>query len=119
MGLGKNYLKWKIQYPDGTVDYKDPRNTQLIMTGCITKNSKKTAEKIFNGQHKTVCAWILCDNIEVKESGFVAYDKDPNSISLRYNPRENPYWVYDHMTPADGFKFDRLVSVGRKLFVTH
>ena len=118
LSRGPNYMKWKIQYPSGAVEYCDPCNTQLVMHNCILKNHRKTAEKIMSGQHKTVCAWILCDSIDVKDGSFVAYDNDPNNIRVGYNPRVNPYWVLNKITPADGFKFNEIGSVGNKLFVT-
>lgn len=111
-------MKWKIQYPSGAVEYCDPCNTQLVMHNCTLKNHRKTAEKIMSGQHKTVCAWILCDSIEVRFGLFDAYDTDPNNIRVGYNPRVNPYWVLNKITPADGFKFNEIGSVGNKLFVT-
>ena len=121
LGRGENYMKWKIQYPSGTVEYCSPTSTQLVMYNCTLKNNRKTAEKIMNGQHKTVCAWILCDSIEVKYNSFNTYDNDPNNIRLSYNPRVNPFWVLGKpvpAAPADGFKFSEIGSVDYKLFVT-
>jgi hypothetical protein len=115
---GVNYMKWKVQYPDGMVEYHDPTTTQLVMTNCVLKNNRKTAEKIFNGEHKTVCAWVLCDSIQVNKDSFVSYDNDPTNIRVTYNPRVNPYWVLGKMTPADGFKFNEVGSLNSKLFVT-
>lgn len=118
LGRGPNYLKWKIQYPSGAVEYASPTDTQLVMTGCTLKNNKKTAQKIFDGEHKTVCAWILCDSIDVKFDGFDQYDNTPQNIRLSYNPKVNPYWVLGKGTPADGFKFTEIGTVDYKLFVT-
>lgn len=118
LGRGKNYMKWKIVHKSGTIEYMEPSTTQLVMRGCITKNNRKTADKIFNGEHKTVCAWILCDEIEIKQDTLESYDNDPNNIRLVYNPRDNPYWVLGKGTPADGFKFNEIASMGRKLYVT-
>lgn len=119
LSRGTNYMKWKVQYPDGTVAYYSPTDVQLVMTNCTLKNNRKTAEKIMNGQHKTVCAWVLCESIDVRKENFDAYDKDPMNIRVTYNPRVNPYWVYDNMTPADGFKFPKIGTVDFKLFVTN
>lgn len=118
LGKGKNYMKWKVQHPDGTSVYYSPTDTQLVMHNCILKNNRKTAEKIMTGQHKTVCAWVLCDSIEIRNDSFVPYDVDPNNIRVKYNPRENPFWVLGKGTPADGFKFNQIGSVDYKLFVT-
>ena len=118
LGRGPNYMKWKIQYPSGNVEYASPTSTQLVMTGCQLKNSKKTAQKIFNGEHKTVCAWILCDSIEVKFDKFEPYDTYSMCVRLKYNPKVNPNWVYDDRIDADNLKFIEISTVDYKLFVT-
>ena len=118
LSRGKNYLKWKIEYPSGEVEYCSPTGTQLIMKTCQLKNNRKTAEKIFNGEHKTVCAWILCEDIEVRFDKFVAYDNNPSNLRLRYNPKITPNWVLNKMTDADGFKFNEIGTVDYGLYVT-
>ena len=49
LGRGKNFMKWKVQYPDGKIEYHLPSEVQLLMHECILKNQKKTAQKIFDG----------------------------------------------------------------------
>lgn len=117
LSRGKNYMKWKVQYPSGEVEYCSPTDTQLLLKGCELKNNKKTAEKIFRGEHKTVCAWILCDDIEIRFGSFGRYDINPENLSLSYNPRVKPFWVLNKMVPADGFKFNEIASVDYKLYV--
>jgi len=117
LSKGPNYMKWKVQQPDGGVVYYSPTDTQLVMHNCTLKNNRRTAEKIMSGQHKTVCAWILCDSIDVKTESFVAYDTDPNNTTVRYNPRVNPYWTRNN-TSVDGFKFNEIATVDYKLFIT-
>lgn len=119
LGKGPNYMKWKIQYPTGAVEYASPTSTQLVMKGCTLKNSKKTAERIYNGQHKTVCAWILCDSIEVKYGGFEPYDTY-NCPTLKYNPRVEPNWVYNYNRNinADNLSFIEIGTVDNKLYIT-
>ena len=118
LSRGKNYMKWKIEYPSGEVEYCSPTDTQLTMKTCQLKNNKKTAEKIFNGEHKTVCAWILCEDIQVVYDKFKQLDVDPSNIQLKYNPRITPNWVLNKMTDADGFKFNEIGTVDYKLYVT-
>jgi len=119
LGRGPNYLKWKVQYPNGVVAYHKPTDTQLVMMGCTLKNNRKTAEKILNGQHKTVCAWILCDGIQIKTTDFEPYDTYKMCSTLKYNPRVKPHWVYnDNDRDADGLNFIEIGTVDYKLFVT-
>lgn len=117
LGRGPNYMKWKVQYPSGSVEYCNPQTSQLILKGCTLKNNRKTAEKIFNGEDKVVCAWILCEDIQVNYNIIDSID-DLSDNRLSYNPRVNPYWVLGKETPADGFKFNEISSMHYKLFVT-
>jgi hypothetical protein len=119
LGRGKNYMKWKIQYPTGVVEYHSPTDTQLVLKGCTLKNSRITADKIFNGQHKSVCAWVLCEDVEVKLSNFTPYDIGQNP-RLKYNPKLKPYWVLESLTDnnVDNTYFKEIGSVDYKLFVT-
>jgi hypothetical protein len=116
LGKGRNYMKWKVQYPDGTSVYYSPTDVQLLMHNCTLKNNRRTADKIMSGQHKTVCAWVLCDTIDIRTESFVPYDVNPDNTRVRYNPRVNPFWVINENTPADGFKFNQLGTVDYKLF---
>ena len=121
LSRGKYYMMWKIQYPSGAVEYCNPQTSQLILKGCTLKNNRKTAEKIYNGEHKTVCAWILCEDIQVKYNVTEWFGNDPNNIRLSYNPRVNPFWVLGKpipAAPADGFKFTEIGTAGKQLFVT-
>ena len=90
LGRGKNFMKWKVTYPD-RVEYYSPNDVQLVMTDCVFKNYKKVAKKIFDGGEKVVCAWILCKNIEVYSGKWF---KD-ESMRVRYNPRVQPNWLLD------------------------
>lgn len=111
LGAGPNYMKWKVEYPDGCVKYYHPTDVQLSMHGCILKNYKKTAQKIFDGANKTVCAWVLCKEIDIIESNFTP----DNQNRIRYNPRVQPNWILDGQI-VDGQKFDNIYSVDYGLY---
>ena len=99
LGRGKNYMKWKVQHPDGSVLYYSPTDNQLVMTGCTFKNHRKTAQKIFDGGNKTVCAWILCKDIKI----YTGQPYKDESRRVRYNPRVQPNWLFDgHIMDNDG-----------------
>lgn len=121
LGRGKNYMKWKIEYPSGNIEYYSPTDVQLILSKCQLKNNKTTAEKIFKGEHKVVCAWILCENLEVKKNDFISYDI-MDLDRLKYNPKRLPYWViedgYRHPICVDGCKINEIATVDYKLFLT-
>jgi len=126
LGRGKNYMKWKVEDENGT-EYHNPQNVMLIMNNCILKNNKKVAEKIFNGENKSVCAWILCEFIEIF---FSTGDKPSPEINsgkrkynlyrgsqLLYNPRKIPHWTYDNSINLDKREYENIYSVGNQLFI--
>lgn len=122
LSKGKNYMKWKVEYPSGEVSYYHPTDIQLVMKKCQLKNNRVAADKIYNNQtHKVVCAWILCEDIDVKFDGFTAYDT-MRLDRLKYNPRKLPYWVMDdgyrHPICVDGVKINEIATVDYKLFLT-
>jgi len=114
LGRGKNYMKWKIQYTDGTVEYHSPSEVQLVMRDCILKNYKSVSQKIFDGGEKVVCAWVLCKRLEiVKSNRFIQADLDGERV--RYNPRVTPHWILNGEN-VDGEFMDELVSVDFGLY---
>lgn len=111
LGKGKNYMKWKIEGPDG-VNYYNPSEVQIVMTDCQLKNQIKTAEKILDGAHKTVCAWVRCVNVEIKQPST-----EPRLTQLKYNPRVRPYWCINDLN-ADNMLIEQVLSSDRKLFIS-
>ena len=126
---GDNYMKWRIIYPDGSVKYYNPSEVQLIIRGCTLKNNKKAATKIFNGETtKVVCAWILCDSVQVTYSDMgvepygVSYDVmnmlkgnlGATPYKVLYNPRKEPNWVIEGKDADNTFR-EIIYSVGKEL----
>ena len=114
LGRGVNYMKWKVQYPNGSVEYYTPSEVQLIMRGVVLKNHKKVAEGIYNGGEKVVCAWVLCDTIEVVRKDFRELD-NLGFDRIRYNPRVRPNWLINDEV-VDGFKMLTVGSVDFGLY---
>jgi hypothetical protein len=111
LGKGKNYMKWKVEGPEG-ISYYSPDEIQVVMHGCQLKNQKKTAEKILEGAHKTVCAWVKCTAVEIQQPGTTSWE---NPIQLKYNPRVLPHWFINEGECVDGMVVEKIISVGRKL----
>jgi hypothetical protein len=108
LGRGKNYMKWKVQYTDGTIEYHSPTDVQLLMHDCTLKNHKKTAQKIFDGGEKVVCAWILCKSLVITSNDFIQADLFGERV--RYNPRVTPHWMLNDVN-VDGLPVDKIVTV--------
>jgi len=113
LGRGANYMKWKVQYPNGSVEYYSATDVQLVMKGCQLRNHKKTAQKIFDGANKTVCAWVLCEEIEIRKTNFAQWDLICDRI--KYNPRVQPNWTLNN-TIVDNLKIEVIGSVDYGLY---
>ena len=114
LGRGVNYFKWKVEFPD-RVEYYSPTEVQLVLGKCELKNNRKTADKIFAGEHKQVCAWVLCEQILIREKDF-AQEKD--WLKLKYNPKVVPYWtIDDDKENVDGHRFNKLISIDYGLYI--
>lgn len=112
LGRGVNYMKWKVTYGDKSVSYYDPTLFNIHMSNCVLKNNKSTATKIFNGENKSVCAWIICDNINVVDKQII----EETNKTISFNPRVVPYWVSDDIN-VDDKPFSELFTVDTKIYV--
>ena len=115
LAKGAHYMTWKVICPDGYIGYYSPSLSQLVMTGCTLKNNNKTAQAIYKGGEKVVCAWVLCDNITIKHTNFTQADEKDKSNKISYNPRKHPYWIADGDI-ADDKHYDLLMSVDTGLY---
>jgi len=117
LGPGVNYMKWKIDIPGQPARYISPEAVQLRMTGCTVKNQKSTASKIHQGANKSVCAWILCNEISIlTDIDAPSITQLKNFEQLSYNPRVQPNWLCGGNN-VDGESYDNIVSMGKTLFV--
>ena len=114
LAKGINYMKWKVAFPNGETIYFNPTEIQLVMINCELKNNKKLAEKIYNGAHKQVCAWIFCEQVKVNTHGF--NQSDIKGTKLSYNPRLTPNWNLNGIN-VDGMKYNRIESVDYGLYI--
>lgn len=112
LGAGKNYMKWKVEGPEG-VAYYAPDEVQIIMCNCQLKNQRKTAERILEGAHKTVCAWVKCGTLAIHKEKL--FNEGP-AVQLKYNPRVMPHWFINEGENADNMTATTVFSSGRKLF---
>ena len=105
-------MHWRIvHYPDSL--YVDPFEINLILKDCVLKNNRKTAEKIFNGENKTVCSWVICESIDLQKTNNFdrkKYDR------IFYNPKKFPYWVDENENILDGKTYSEIRSVGKSLY---
>lgn len=116
---GPHFMHWQIKnMSTGKVEYVNPEHDCLVMTNCILKNQPRTAQKIFDGADKTVCAWIQCGRWYLQSVHYTReYLADAKMERIRYNPKIVPYWHF----MLDGKNIDNnpfciLVTVNRRVY---
>lgn len=104
-------MKWQVKR-GRDVQYYDPSKVTLVMTNCLLKNHLKTAQKIHAGAHKSVCAWIECDDVEIRELSVYS------GFPICYNPKKFTFW-HDSSgrLNLDNHEFHKIVSSGRTLMM--
>ena len=116
LSAGKNYMKWKVEYPDRKPEYYDPKEVQLLLGGCTLKNHRKTAQKIYEGANKTVCAWVRCEKLFTRTQDFLRLDSYADITQLKYNPKRLPHWFVGPGMDVDGSEWGLIVTIDYKLF---
>jgi hypothetical protein len=113
LSKGKNYGKWKIWSKSG-VEYHSPEIVQLILNNCQLKNNLKIAQRIYEGENKSVCAWIICESITINHIGD--FDKLESHINIKYNPRIKPNWDINGLN-GDNMFIKKIFTNDKKLYV--
>jgi hypothetical protein len=116
LGAGVNFGKWRVENVENKeVFFYSPDDYMISMINGKLYNQKGAATKIYNGQNKTVCAWIMCRNILVLQSSSKKYIKDEHDGAAKYNPRVNPYWTDSDGNDIDKEEFSHLITIGRDI----
>jgi hypothetical protein len=112
LAAGKNFMKWQVKSPDGTVAFYEPSEVTLFMDGCTLKNQPNGAKKIFEGHNKFVVAWVEAVDVTV----VVLPIKNVMSTSKKvsYNPAVAPNWVLDGEN-VDGTSHQKLFTSNRSV----
>jgi hypothetical protein len=115
LGAGKHFKFWQIK-SDDVPTYHNPADGMLVLYGCILKNERRKAERVFASQKRDVCGYVRC-----RDYASVPHDSI-NVVGLKelmYDPKIAPYWrcsgspdIYDNIT------YPTLVTVGRRIFVS-
>tara|TARA_Y100000033_G_scaffold10139_2_gene9245 strand:- start:13450 stop:13857 length:408 start_codon:yes stop_codon:yes gene_type:complete len=112
LGRGENYKKWQVRnIKDNSVAYYSPDEYHLSMHVCKLGNKPSVSTKIFNGENKTVCAWVWCDLVTAYKGENTRVGKQ-----YRYNPRCNPHWHSSDEANLDNCEVLHLVTMGRGIF---
>lgn len=110
LGAGEHYRQWQVRAGKET-KYYDPDQVCILMKGCKLKNRPHVAKLIYQGANKSVCAWIECDDLWIKEHSPIVGE----ASQIAYNPRNAPYWVEDGQN-VDGKLYAFLHTHQRGIF---
>jgi len=115
LAKGKHFGFWKVDnLKDKTTDYYNPETTQLTMENCVLTNGKKTAGKIFRGEvRKKPVAFVRCEKFEASTNIKPIKTDKP----IRYNPKQQPFWVNKALNNIDDEHYNKIISYDRQLFV--
>ena len=121
LGKGKHFGHFQIREAISdakqgeVVGYVNPDTHSLIMANCLLHNKVNQSTKIFEGEHKKPCAWIVTDDLQIvsKDDAMVNYEFDAESVS--FNPKVDPSWIVNGRK-MDGFIIPLIITKGTKLF---
>jgi hypothetical protein len=117
LGRGKNLgdfivRGYKTDSKQGEfIEYINPENFNLILTGCKFYIRKATTQKIFDGANKEVCGWIICEDYKTEPSKIV------KGAELKFNPRKGVNFTADGETVNDA-KPQEIRTYKTNLFIT-
>ena len=116
LARGDNYMKWQgVDKQNNTKEYFDPNSMSLFMKNCELGNHPATAKKIYNGDNKTVCAWISCDDYQVWDNERFTLNASAMT-HYKYNPKKNPHWFTDTHDNRDGLKLGTMITQNRAVY---
>ena len=100
------------------IEYYAPSTCSLELTNCTLRNSPSTAMRIYNGNAKTVCAWVECDMVDVNYKKDPSFTKPPikNMDKYKYNPKKHMHWFTKRNNNADDKILKKMHTNNRSLY---
>lgn len=111
LGAGINFQHWQVKGPNG-ISYHKPDEVTIRAYNVTLKNAPKVAFRIYSGQHKTVCAWLQCENLQILPREDFPIE---NLTYLNFNPRIFPHWTTGDGWNLDGKFVGEIVTIGRQV----
>ena len=112
LGQGENYMKWRVEdVTTKNVWFFEPSEFDAVIINAKLYNQKSAANKINQGSNKTVCAWIMAEDVVMYSTENIWMKGQ-----VSYNPRLMPHWIDNNGNNADKLEFERMQIVERKIF---
>lgn len=107
-------MKWQVRI-DKIVMYLEPSEVSITMENAVLMNHRNVAQRIYDGENKTVCAWVRCTAIHINPSEDGV---SPNGWEVKFNPRVLPYWADENGVNLDRSHHAVLTTHGKKVFTS-
>ena len=105
-------MKWQITCSDDkSVIYVDPKH-EILLKGCRLINRPATARKVFEGENKTPCAWIACDEYVILGTNDISIEG-----RLSFNPRKCVHWIDEDGINRDRAFYDLILCKQSGIFI--
>lgn len=114
LGAGENYMKWRVEDTTSKeVRFLSTEDFSMVLKNVKLYNQKGTADKIHNGANKSVCAWIMAEEIFPNPDYQIVVFKN----SLFYNPRVTPNWLDSYGNNVDKKEYERVLISRKEVLV--
>lgn len=115
LGAGSNFQNWQIKNGKD-VSYYDPGKFSILAIDCKLKNYPKIAQRIFDGENKTVCAYIQAKYVIIIEN--MGEIKPPHE-KISFNPKKFPHWINSMGENLDNKEYSNIITKNRETFIIY
>jgi len=89
----------------------EPEDFKAVIINGKLHNHPSTAKKINDGSNKTVCAWIMAEDILMDST-----DNMWLRGSVAYNPRVMPHWIDNNGNNVDKVEYEEMLIDNKKIY---
>lgn len=117
LSAGKHFMHWQLKNR-GEVSYFKPDEVTIRAYNITLRNNPNISQKIFDGAHKAVCAWIDCEFIDISP---VENIDSAGLTHLSFNPKNFPHWTLlgeNYGWNLDGKYIGNIVTIGRSVLTS-
>lgn len=119
---GKNYMHWKVEYPNGKSEYLNPKEVTIEMHNAFLHSSTAIAQHIKRGYRikkdgtkvkmdRAVCGYVLCESITISKGS-----RNDLTQYLRYNPKVSVNWELNGQC-VTGNTYTKLSTQSNGIFI--
>lgn len=115
LGQGPHFQHWQLKNRN-EISYFAPSEVTIRAYNVTLRNAPKVAAKIHAGAHKTVCAWLDCEFIDISPAESISTE---GFTHLKFNPRNFPHWtVGESGWNLDGKFVGNIATIGSRVLTS-